>query len=291
MGLKNIKVKPLVFDSYGVRSMATFVETDIKITVDPGAALGPKRYGLPPSPPELEALDSGLSKIKRYVKRSEYITISHYHYDHYIHDENVYRGKTLFIKDPKNNINRSQKVRGEKFLDLVDDTVKINISDDHEFELGRTTLEFSPPVPHGDERSRLGYVIMCSVEYHGEVIVHASDVQGPQTKIATDWIIKRNPYLLILSGFPTLFLGWKASRNNLEKSNQNLIRILKETDVETIILDHHIVRDLNYQTKILPVLSEADRLGKRVITAAEYNGDEPLFLEGMRKAIWDEIKG
>ena len=52
-----MNVIPLSSDSLGVRSMATYVETkDCKILIDPSAALGPKRYGLPPHQKELEEL-------------------------------------------------------------------------------------------------------------------------------------------------------------------------------------------------------------------------------------------
>ena len=52
-----MKVLPIASDSLGVRSMATYVETkDCKILIDPSAALGPKRYGLPPSEQEIDAL-------------------------------------------------------------------------------------------------------------------------------------------------------------------------------------------------------------------------------------------
>ena len=57
-----MKIIPLAFDSLGVRSMATGVETDLRIIIDPGAALGPSRYNLPPSKIELQRLEE-LSKI------------------------------------------------------------------------------------------------------------------------------------------------------------------------------------------------------------------------------------
>ena len=45
------RIVPLAFDSFGVRSMATFVETDdLKVLIDPGVALAPVRYGLEPHP-------------------------------------------------------------------------------------------------------------------------------------------------------------------------------------------------------------------------------------------------
>jgi len=52
-----MKVISITFDSFGVRSMATFVKTkDVCILIDGGAALAPKRYGISPTKEEFEAL-------------------------------------------------------------------------------------------------------------------------------------------------------------------------------------------------------------------------------------------
>ena len=61
-----MNIIPIASDSLGVRSMATYVETkDCKIVIDPSAALGPKRYGLPPAKEEQEALsDMNLAEEK-----------------------------------------------------------------------------------------------------------------------------------------------------------------------------------------------------------------------------------
>ena len=48
----------------GVRSLATKVG---KLLIDPAAALGPKRYSLPPHPLELSALKSSLKKINEEI--------------------------------------------------------------------------------------------------------------------------------------------------------------------------------------------------------------------------------
>jgi predicted metallo-beta-lactamase superfamily hydrolase len=62
-----MKIIPIASDSLGVRSMATYVETkDCKILIDPSAALGPKRYGLPPSIIEIEALKKIKKKINEF---------------------------------------------------------------------------------------------------------------------------------------------------------------------------------------------------------------------------------
>ena len=48
-----MRVMPLAADSLGVRSMATYVEAGaLRLLIDPGATLAPRRYGLDPAPAE-----------------------------------------------------------------------------------------------------------------------------------------------------------------------------------------------------------------------------------------------
>ena len=50
-----IRVLPLAYESFGVRGMATYVETDdVKLVIDPGSALGP-RFRLNPHEQEYMA--------------------------------------------------------------------------------------------------------------------------------------------------------------------------------------------------------------------------------------------
>lgn len=51
-----MKIRILGCESFGVRSMACVVKTaEMKVVIDPGTALGPKRFRLPPHPLEQEA--------------------------------------------------------------------------------------------------------------------------------------------------------------------------------------------------------------------------------------------
>ncbi len=282
-----MKIIPLAFDSMGVRSTATLVETDLKILIDPGVSFAPLRYGLPPTKLELKRVEELSEKVWEYAHEADILTISHYHYDHYFPEANFYAGKILLIKDPKKNINRSQKGRGKNFLNWVKDTAKLmEFADGKNFKFRETEIIFSPPFYHGGEGSKLGYVLACSIKQKDKKMIHASDIQGPQVSVTTDWIIKQNPDILILSGFPTLLMGWRASKFGLSQSNKNLLKILSETKVKTIILDHHLVRDLHYLNKIEEVAKEANALKKKVITAAEFLGKEPEFLEAKRKELY-----
>jgi len=120
-----MKLVPLASESLGVRSLTTFLEIGkTGILIDPGVALGPKRYSLPPAKAEIEALQKAREKIQQYSKKARIITISHYHYDHHtpffegIYESSspekakeLYSRKILLIKHPGENINFSQKKR------------------------------------------------------------------------------------------------------------------------------------------------------------------------------------
>ncbi|MEM4347848.1 MAG: MBL fold metallo-hydrolase [Candidatus Altiarchaeota archaeon] len=281
-----MRIFPIAFDSLGVRSMATFIETDKKIFIDSGAALGPLRYGLPPHKLEIQKLAEVEEKIEKFAKISEIFTISHYHYDHYSPYADFYKNKILLIKNPKEKINFSQKERARDFLQRINAKATIEFSDNKEFTFGKTKINFSEPCFHGQENSRLGYVIMCSIEYGRKKVVHASDVQGPQVKKTTEWIINENPDILIISGYPTIFIGWRFSLAGLNESNKNLIEILEKTKVKKVILEHHLLRDINYREKISDVFKRAEELKKKILTAAEFLGRENEFLEAKRKELY-----
>ena len=281
--IRIMKVIPIASDSLGVRSLSVYVETkDCKMIIDPSAALGPSRYGLPPHPLEIEALINVKERIREIAVGCDLFVISHYHYDHYDPDADFYKGKKVLAKDIERNINASQRGRGKDFKERVEKDCELIYCDDSKESIGGTKLTFSPPFFHGPENVRLGYVIMTTVDDGEMRLLHASDVQGPVTEEAKDYIISQKPDLLIIDGPPTLFLGWRFSVKNLEDAAKNMVEIIENTDCE-IILDHHLLRDLSYKEKF----SEPYKIGgDRIKTFAEYLGKENNMLEAHRKELW-----
>lgn len=286
--LKKLRVKPLAFDSFGVRSMATYVESDdIKLVIDPAAALGPKRYGLAPHPLESGRLQESWADIKKHAAKSDILVVTHYHYDHHDPEENEeFRDKTVYLKDPKKNINKSQQMRASYFLNKLGGLIKsIEIADGREFQHGSTIIKFSPPVFHGTS-SRLGYVLEVSISCCDEKLVYTSDVEGPSVEEQAAFIIEENPDLLILDGPMTYMLGYRYSSESLRRSIENINRIISETSVRDIILDHHFMRDLNYKEHIGGVYEFATENGVRILNAAEYVGRTTEMLEARRKELY-----
>ena len=282
------KIVPLAFDSFGVRSMATFVETsDLKILIDPGVSLAPLRYGLEPHPLELQRLNETWETIKQYAEDSDVLIVTHYHYDH--HDPNhpeLYKAKRVFIKHPTENINKSQRDRATFFLEAIKGLPKkIEISDGNTFLLGKTRIAFSKAVCHGTN-PRLGYVTEVSIKSNNEKFLHTSDVEGPSLEEQIKFILEEKPDVLFVDGPMTYMLGYRYSFKSLEISNNNLVKAMRETGLQTLVLDHHFLRDLKYKTRIKPVYEAAEKYDVKVLTAAEFCGRKIEMLEALRKELY-----
>ncbi len=284
-----MEIELLAFDSMGVRSMCTFVETDdIRIIIDPGVSLAPRRFGLPPHRVEIKKLEELAKAITERAMASEIIIITHYHYDH--HDLGdlipleIYDQKIVIIKDPKSNINRSQgDFRAPLFLGVIKEKAKkLEVADSNSFVFGGTKVEFSKAVFHGSS-SLLGYVVEVMVEADGDKIIHTSDVQGPISEDQTDFVVRNKPRLVIVDGPMIYMLGYRYSYENLESSIKNLRRLI-EVGVEELVVDHHFLRDTNYIQYMENLRGKCP--DTKICTAAEYMRKDVELLEAKRKELY-----
>ncbi|MGB9756223.1 MAG: MBL fold metallo-hydrolase [Candidatus Bathyarchaeales archaeon] len=302
--LKKIRVVPLAAESLGVRSMCTFVETpDVKILLDAGVSLCPNRFGLPPHPIEFKAIEKARKKIAETAEKAEIVTLSHYHFDHHTpsyedwlcnwtaKDETakqIYQGKIVLIKNPKEKINFSQRRRGWIFQKTGGKYAKkLEVADGKTFLFGKVTkVRFSEPVFHGPEDSALGWILMTTVEYENEKFMFAPDVQGPMVKQTLNIIIKEKPQLLMIGGPPLYLARFKVDEKQIQDGMKNLEKVVSLSQM--IILEHHVLRDENWREKANGIFKKAGEVGCKVLTAAEFLKEENAFLEAIRKRLYVE---
>jgi predicted metallo-beta-lactamase superfamily hydrolase len=281
-----MKVIPLAAESLGVRSMAVSLETpDIRVLIDPGVSLAPKRYGLEPHKSEL-AMERKLWKtVLSKARKADVLTISHYHFDH--HDPErpeMFSGRNLIIKHPLENINRSQKERSANFLKAIKGIPEsIQYADGSEFELGNTSLAFSKAVPHGTD-TKLGYVVELAISHGKDIFLHTSDVEGPSLDSQLEFILECQPTVVACDG-PMTYLMYKYGNRAMERSLANLERVIRETPVKTLMLDHHLARDLKWREKVALIFAVGEETGCKVTSFAGYMGKEDELLEARRKEL------
>jgi predicted metallo-beta-lactamase superfamily hydrolase len=156
---------------------------------------------------------------------------------------------------------------------------EVVFADGRTFNLGRTRVRFTQPLFHGIEFSRVGWILSTVIEFEGEKLIHTSDVNGPIIEDYADWIIQEDPDVLVLDGPMTYMLGYTLNLINLKRAVENAARIVRETHAELIVYDHHLPRESGFRERTREVWELAQRLRRRVLTAAEVMGREPAVLE------------
>jgi len=298
---RKIKITPLAAESLGVRSMCTLVETpDMTVLLDAGVSLAPYRFNLPPHPIEFQTIASIRKNIAEASDKAQVTTISHYHFDHHTPSfedwvvnwtedgetaRQIYQDKIVLLKNPKVNINASQRQRAWKFQKTGGKHAKsVKSADDKTFTYGLTTLRFSEAVAHGSENSMLGWVIMVVIDVENERFMFAPDVQGPMSTHTAKLILDAKPTVIMLGGPPLYLEGSRVELSQLERGLRNLEQIVEA--VPLTVLEHHALRDESWRSKTDKVFLKAIKVGHSVVTAAEYAGKENLFLESSRKQLY-----
>jgi predicted metallo-beta-lactamase superfamily hydrolase len=302
--LHNIKVTPLAAESFGVRSMCTLVETpDVTMLLDAGVSLCPYRFGLPPHPTEFKTIDKLRRRIAEAADKAEVVTISHYHFDHHTPSyedwlvnwteaketaRQIYQGKKVLMKNPREKINASQRKRAWLFQKTGGKHAEtLEVADGKTFAFGEeTVLRFSEAVFHGSDDSMLGWVVMALVECRGERFMFAPDVQGPMSAHTLELIKAAKPQVLMVGGPPFYLGGFKVDEAQLQLGLRNLTALVET--VPLTILEHHALRDESWKQRTKQVFDVAAVTGHRVMTAAEFAGDRNNFLESKRRTLYVE---
>lgn len=297
MHLGDIQITPLAAESMGTRSLCTEIVTpDIRILLDPSAALA-KRYNLEPHPVEYLALKKSLDAIKSSAKKADALSISHYHFDHvrpgfvnHLYNlstqddrREMFENKLVFAKDNRETINPSQRRRGFYFeKDVKDIVTRIEWSDNRVFEFGNTRVTFSHPLPHGPADTRLGYVIATIIDYSEKRFLFAPDVQGPLDRNTLQYILSLDPELAIVGG-PPVYLS-RFLKSEKERALASLVSLA--STIPTLVIDHHLLRDSNWQKYFDPLIKASERAGNCILTLAELAGLDNHTYEANREDLY-----
>ncbi len=280
-----MEIEVLACESLGVRSMAVEVKVGgLTVLIDPSAALAARRYGLPPDELELNRLKELRELIRTRLLSSDLVVITHYHFDHYNPDwiEEL-KGKQLYLKNPTENINASQRARAKKFLKALEASgISWQEAEGKKIEFSGGIIEISSPFWHGPD-TKLGWIVSVFVEDGEESFLHTSDVSGPVQKEAVEYILRKRPDVVFLDG-PSTYLGPRYGIEALEEARFNLLKIVEEARPSKLVLDHHLVRDLGWRKWAEPVFEKAASVGCEVLTGASFSGKEELFLEAERRS-------
>jgi len=283
----DMHIEILGAESLGVRGLSCVVETENrKIVIDPGLALGYRRYGLLPHPAQVAVGERVRRSILVALKDATDVVISHFHGDHVpLPNANPYQLRAQrvvplsrtarFWASGPNGLSHNMARRRESLGQVLGR----DLPNAEGQENG--ALAFSPPVPHGERSSRLGTVMMTRIEDEGTAFVHASDIQlldGEAVSLILDW----RPDIVLVGG-PPLYLSWLSTRRRTIAWN-NAQRLARHVDA--LILDHHLLRCEEGLSWLRRLSSET---AHRVVCAADFVGRPRRLLEARRAQLYEEM--
>lgn len=281
-----MKIRILGAESLGVRSMCCVVETvSRRVLIDPGVALAPRRYGLPPHKDEIAQAAGIRDRILDEVKMATDIVISHFHGDHApLSKPDPYQisladfaarlsAASLWVKGRTGNT-RLMEERFCTFAQTLGERV-VEADAKNAGEIG-----FSLPVQHGTEGR--GRVMMTRVRDGVEVFVHGSDIQLLD-EASVDAIIAWKPDVVFVAG-PPIYLS-VLDKETRARAFANGVRLAQATRL--LIIDHHLLRSEAGKEWLNALREEAK---SRVVDAATFMGVEPQLLEANRKRLYERFQ-
>jgi len=147
------------------------------------------------------------------------------------------------------------------------------------YRFGDTKLVFTPPLFHGIEYSRVGWVYSVLIAEGGDKLFYSSDLNGPIIEDYADMIIDYQPNVIILDGPMTYMFGYTLNRINLNRCLENVKRIIDNVDFDLMIWDHHLPRERRFRERTAKVWEYASKKDKLILTAREYSFNKPPLIE------------
>ncbi len=287
-----MRVIPIASESLGTRGLSLFIlSEDQNILIDPSVSLAPFRNGYPPHIQEIAASYLSRHYIMKFWELATIIIQTHYHADHYsLSIDRPYEftnkaiantlyshpKKKILAKDPTKNINFNQKKRA--FWLWKRNGIPLFVADGNTFVFGRTRIVFSAALPHGKLHSKQGWVVAVLISDSYESVLISSDIVGPGSDIALKFI-NENPADLIIIDGPSTYHP-KQTTKDTERAFERLMAV---NDIENVIIDHHLLRDLEWKT-----ILKDHSISREKITLASLLDVPPFCLESKRSLLYNQ---
>lgn len=163
--------------------------------------------------------------------------------------------------------------------EIIRDEICILFPEASTYVFGNTVLHFTPPLFHGIEYSRVGWVYSVLVDDGNTRLYYSSDLNGPIIEDYSDMIIRYFPNIIILDGPMTYMFGYTLNRINLNRCIENVKRIIDNVEYDVFIWDHHLPREKRFRERTLDVWNHASKRGREILTAREYMFGRPPIVE------------
>jgi len=276
-------------ESLGVRGLCCLVKVGKRrIVIDPGVALGYLRHGFLPHPLQVAEGERVRQRIITALTTATDVVFSHFHGDHIpLRHANPYQLAIGHLPANFKNIccwSKGTDSLGRTMMQRAQDLKELLGCNFHDAEdlMDDSFMRFSKAVRHGGARNPAqDTVMMTRIDLGDTVFVHASDIQLLDAA-TIDYLIAWQPDIVLAAG-PPLYLEI-FSPAMCQAAWENGLRLAQ--NVETLILDHHLMRDQQGPVWLKDLSAAA---GKEVYCAADFMGRKRLLLEAERTKLYETM--
>ena len=92
--------------------------------------------------------------------------------------------------------------------------------------------------------------------------------------------------MVFCDGPVTYMLGRRYCVESLRQATRNLSHIVEKTQIQKLILDHHLLQELGWKERVKDVFAAAELRGVEKLTAAEFAGLKNDLLEAGRRRLY-----
>jgi predicted metallo-beta-lactamase superfamily hydrolase len=280
-------IEIIATESLGVRGLCCEIEIKKrKILIDPGIALGYKRYGLLPHPFQVAVGAAIRKRIISSLTNATDLVISHYHGDHIpLVDANPYQLKVEEATNMPKNIRIWAKGLAELSPNMRTraNSLSVLLNKNLPNAEGKSEgpIAFSAAMPHGKANNRFGKVMMTKITDGRQVFIHASDIQLLDREAVLQ-ILDWHPDIVLASG-PPLYLP-RLSGEKKRIAWENALSLSRAVNI--LILDHHIIRS---EEGIVWLKNLSFETSKSVVCAADFMKKPRLLLEAWREQLYKDM--
>ena len=284
-----MKIMPLAADSMGSRSMATYIETSERtLLIDPGATVGPLRYGHPPHALEEFQLKKHLDRIELYAESAQIIILTQFEREHFNPDRlDIYKDKVVFVKNPNKHVRHQERSNAFVLLNhLAGNSKEIFYAEDRQFKIGALSLTFSDPACV-DSGNTTTYPMAVSITEGESRFLFSSERLGNLDPSFRQFLIEQNPDTVYLDGPAAYIKQSDTQMTSWPEFKENIEQILSEIRIRHLIIDHHFARDTHWLERLAVLQIIGREFGTEVCSAAAFRGVPPDPLESRRQMLYE----
>jgi predicted metallo-beta-lactamase superfamily hydrolase len=192
--------------------------------------------------------------------------------------------KILWLKNPNPLTDPHQRKAAFTILKVIHEASGyVSFVDAHERMVNNTSIMFSQPVISRQDGTPS--ILQVAIRSGDDCFVFSSEVRGVFQRQQSEFLITQDPSFLYLDG-PVTYVDSSPGRPPVNTCLKFIQNIIQKTEIRQLIIDHHLLRDVQWKRRIDSLVKLCHKKGISLCTAAEFRGQDNNLMESRRLELY-----